>query len=103
MQGPTFPLSIFIITLKTVIFVPLLPFTIKFTLHKLSKKTLILSDHCTLTMRQSVLEESIVIEVIREVLTVAFTLKIDYLASVEGSIRHRRKFILQQILPIIIA
>lgn len=103
MQGPTFPFPIFILPLKAKVFIPLLPFSIQLPMRKLPKKTLFFSNHGTLSMRQAILEESIVIESIGEELAISFALQVDDLSSVEGSIRHGGKLILLDVLPIIIA
>lgn len=103
MQGSTFPFSIFVLSLKAKAFIPLLPFSIQLPMRELPKKALFFSDHGSLSMRQAILEESIVIKGIGEELAISFALQVDDLPSVEGSIRHGGKFILLDVFPIIVA
>lgn len=103
MQCSTFPLSILVPPLKAEAFIPLFSLTVELSMHKLSKEALLFSDHCSLSMRQAILEESIVVESIREKLAITLALKVDNFPPVEGSIRHWRKLILLDILSIIIS
>ena len=103
MQGSTFALSIFVLPFKAEIFIPLLSLAIQLAMHELSKEALFFSDHRSLSVREAVLEESIVIEGVGEELAVSFALQVDDFASVEGSIRHGGELILLDVLSIVIA
>jgi hypothetical protein len=70
---------------------------------KLSTVALLFSDECALPVRKVILEEAVVVEVIRVEFSVALAKQVDYFSAVEGAIGHGRKFVLGEILAVIVS